>query len=228
MENFNKFKFKLNKLYYFIFKERFSKSINFNFPENINRWDLIQKIIELKKFKSYLEIGCDSDDSFSKIRIENKIGVDPVSGGNFKGTSDQFFSQNKNFFDCIFIDGLHEYDQVYKDLKNSIQFLNKDGIIFLHDTLPSSIHQQAVPRYKRIWNGDVWKVIVNFRTNENYNILTCNIDHGVTILQKVKNKKILNISIKNFKKLKFKDFYNNYKEYMNIVNYDQLLKYLKK
>ena len=228
MENFNKFKFKLNKLYYFIFKERFSKSINFNFPENINRWDLIQKIIELKKFKSYLEIGCDSDDSFSKIRIENKIGVDPVSGGNFKGTSDQFFSQNKDFFDCIFIDGLHEYDQVYKDLKNSIQFLNKDGIIFLHDTLPSSIHQQAVPRYKRIWNGDVWKVIVNFRTNENYNILTCNIDHGVTILQKVKNKKILNISIKNFKKLKFKDFYNNYKEYMNIVNYDQLLKYLKK
>ncbi len=227
METFNKFKFKLNKLYYFIFKERFSKSINFNFPENINRWDLIQKIIELKKFKSYLEIGCDSDDSFSKIRIENKIGVDPVSGGNFKGTSDQFFSQNKDFFDCIFIDGLHEYDQVYKDLKNSIQFLNKDGIIFLHDTLPSSIHQQAVPRYKRIWNGDVWKVIVNFRTNENYNILTCKIDHGVTILQKVKNKKILNISNKNFKKLKFKDFYNNYKEYMNIVNYDQLLKYLK-
>ena len=227
MENFDKFKFKLNKLYYFIFKERFNKSINFNFPNNLNRWDLIQKIIELKKFKSYLEIGCDSNDSFSKIIIEKKVGVDPVAGGNFKGTSDQFFFQNKDYFDCIFIDGLHEYDQVYKDLENSIHFLNNSGIIFLHDTLPSSIHQQAVPRYKRIWNGDVWKVIVNFRTNENYNIVTCNIDHGVTILQKMKNKNILNIYNKEFKKLKFKDFYNNYKEYMNIIDYDQVFEYLK-
>ena len=30
-----------------------------------------------KKFKSYLEIGCQSDVNFSKIKIENKVGVDP-------------------------------------------------------------------------------------------------------------------------------------------------------
>ena len=59
MEKVNKFKFKINKLYYFLFKERFNKKINFNFPQNRNRIDLIQKIIDKKNFNSYLEIGCD-------------------------------------------------------------------------------------------------------------------------------------------------------------------------
>ena len=33
MEKINKFKFKFNKIYYSLFKERFNKSINFDFPE---------------------------------------------------------------------------------------------------------------------------------------------------------------------------------------------------
>ena len=43
MEKINKIKFKFNKIYYSLFKERFDKSINFNFPEDINRWDLISE-----------------------------------------------------------------------------------------------------------------------------------------------------------------------------------------
>ena len=31
-------------------------------------------------------------------------------------TSDEFFIQNKNTFDLIFIDGLHIYEQVIKDI----------------------------------------------------------------------------------------------------------------
>ena len=105
-----------------------------------------------------MEIGCDDNYSFSQIEVEKKIGVDPYSGGNYKGTSDEFFLRNSECFDCIFIDGLHEYDQVYKDIINSLKFLNEGGIILLHDCLPPSIHQQAVPRYKRTWNGDVGKL----------------------------------------------------------------------
>ena len=94
MEKINKIRFKFNKIYYSLFKERFDKSINFDFPEGINRWDLIRKVIKTHNFKSYLEIGCDDDYSFKKINVPEKIGVDPYSGGNFKGTSDQFFSKN--------------------------------------------------------------------------------------------------------------------------------------
>tara|TARA_B110000037_G_scaffold156066_1_gene176002 strand:+ start:169 stop:852 length:684 start_codon:yes stop_codon:yes gene_type:complete len=227
MENFNKKIYFLNKIYYLLFKERFNKKISFDFPKNINRWDLIKRIIKEKKFNSYLEIGCDDDYSFSQIEVEKKIGVDPYSGGNYKGTSDEFFLKNSECFDCIFIDGLHEYDQVYKDIINSLKFLNEGGIILLHDCLPPSIHQQAVPRYKRTWNGDVWKAIVNIRTNANYDTVTCYIDHGVSIIRKQKNVDRLNLNINNFKNLKFKDFYYNYKKYMRLMDYKNIFDYLK-
>ena len=226
MEKINKIKFKFNKIYYFLFKERFNKKINFQFPENINRWDLIKKIINQNNFHSYLEIGCDENHSFDNININHKIGVDPYSGGNFRGTSDHFFSTNRENFDCIFIDGLHEYEQVCKDIKNSLDCLNPKGVILLHDTLPPNIHQQAVPRYKRTWNGDVWKAIVNFRTYENYDIVTCRIDQGVSIIRKINNKDKLNIKIKNFKNLTFKDFYYNYNDYMRIIDYENIFNYL--
>ena len=70
------------------------------------------------------------DDVFNHITIE-KTGVDPVSGGNFRGTSDEFFSQNSKNYDCIFIDGLHVYQQVIKDILNSIKILNNNGVIIL-------------------------------------------------------------------------------------------------
>ena len=228
MEKINKLKFKLNKLYYALFKERFNRSINFNFPDNINRWDLIDKIIKINNFKSYLEIGCDDNYSFNKIHVPEKIGVDPFSGGNFKGTSDEVILQNKKKFDCIFIDGLHEYDQVCKDLENSLDCVNDNGIIFLHDALPATLHQQAVPRYKIIWNGDVWKSIVNFRTRIDCDIVTCKIDHGVSVVRKVLNKDRLDLNMKNFKSLKFEDFYKNYQKYLRVIEYDKIFNYLKK
>ena len=69
-----------NRIYYNLFIERFSKIIDFKFEKNIYRWDLIKEIIKIKKMKSYLEIGCDDDLLFSKIPLDNKIGVDPASG----------------------------------------------------------------------------------------------------------------------------------------------------
>ncbi len=59
MEKINKLQFKLNKIYYYLFKERFDKKIDFDFPHDVNRWDLIQKLINSNNFKNYLEIGCD-------------------------------------------------------------------------------------------------------------------------------------------------------------------------
>ena len=128
-------KFFFAKIYHFLFKEKFKKKLIFNFPKNISRLDLIKRTIIKNNYQSYLEVGCDDDNIFNSINIK-KIGVDPFCGGNFRGTSDEFFSQNKNKFDCIFIDGLHIYKQVKKDILNSIDCLNENGIIILHDCLP--------------------------------------------------------------------------------------------
>jgi len=219
MEKLNPLKKKINKLYYFLFKERFSKKIDFKF-DNRFRWDLIEYLDNKYKFSSYLEIGCNDDELFSRIKIKNKIGIDPVIGGNMKITSDDFFNQNKDYFDCIFIDGLHIYDQVKKDIVNSSKFLNENGFILVHDCLPRSLSSQAVPRYRFTWNGDVWKAIVDLRRDPNLEIFTCLADEGISIIQNKKNSNTLKLD-KKISELKFKDFYYNHKEYMRPISFDK-------
>lgn len=224
MENLNPFKLLLNRLYHYIFVERFSKSLDIPFPKNIYRWDLIQYVINKYQFKKYLEIGCDKDQCFSKIKIEYKLGVDPISGGNIRKTSDQFFLENNEKFDLIFLDGLHTYEQTKKDIDNSLRILNENGIIFIHDCLPRRISHQAIPRYRGSWNGDVWKTIVEFRTKNDLNVFVVQIDFGLGVIKKLPNENILDVSINNFKKLKFKDYYINFNKYMNVKSYDDAKK----
>jgi hypothetical protein len=223
MEKLNPVKLLFNRIYHFFFIERFTKSLKFDFPKDIYRWDLIQCIINKYKFTDYLEIGCDKDQSFSKIVIKNKVGVDPISGGTVRDTSDNFFRYNNEKFDIIFIDGLHHYEQVTKDVYNSLNILNDNGYILIHDCLPRRISHQAIPRYRGSWNGDVWKAIVELRTKNELEVSTCEIDFGVAIIKKKYNSKPLKIQTRNFKKLKFKDYYHNNKEFMNIISYKRAL-----
>ena len=224
MENLNPIKLFINRIYYFLFVERFNKKLLFNFPEKIFRWDLIQFLIDKYKYSTYLEIGCDKDQSFSKIKIPHKVGVDPISGGTIRITSDNFYKTNKEKFDIIFIDGLHHYEQVIEDINNAIDILNDNGHILVHDCLPRTIAHQAIPRYRGSWNGDVWKSIVELRTRKNLDVFTCEIDFGVGIIQKRKNSKLLELEINNFKNLKFKDYFHRNKEFMNVISYDEALK----
>ena len=224
MSEIKNFLFKINKIYNYIFGEKFYKKLNFNWSEYPNRLEIIQNIITSRKYKKYLEIGCDKDQIFSNIVIDFKIGVDPVQGGNVRKTSDDFFKSNTDKFDIIFIDGLHEYDQVNKDIKNSLKTLNDGGVILLHDCLPKSYFHQALPRSRMSWNGDVWKNIVESRTNSEIDTYTCFADQGIGIIFNRPNRNKLIISINNFKKLKFRDFYYNYKEYLNIINSEEINK----
>ena len=225
LEQNRKSNFLFNKLYHIVFGEKFSKKINFKF-DNKNRVELIKYMIENKNYKKYLEIGCHNDEVFNKISIE-KIGVDPVSGGNFRGTSDEFFKKNKSNFDCIFIDGLHEYKQVKRDILNSIKFLENDGIIILHDCLPPSIDRQRVPRTRYTWNGDVWKAIVEVRTWSHVDTYTILSDQGLGIIQKKYNSDILNLKITNFDKLSYKFFYENYPILMRTIYFEEFIKITK-
>ena len=96
MEKLNKFTKIFKKIYYETFIERFKDKLVYNFPSDYYRWDLIEYLINKNNYSDYLEIGCDKDQLFSKIKIKNKIGVDPVSGGNVRKTSDDFFKENKH------------------------------------------------------------------------------------------------------------------------------------
>ena len=64
--------------------------------------------------------------------------------------------------------------------------------------------------------------IVEFRTKEELDTYTCYADQGIGIILKRKNRNKLDIKIDNFSKLKFSSFFKNYKEFMNIIEHQEL------
>ena len=224
MEKLNPLKLLFNRFYHFFFVERFYKFLKIDFPEGIYRWDLIQFIIDKYKFRSYLEIGCDKDQCFSKININEKIGVDPISGGNIRKTSDEFFLNNNKNFDVIFLDGLHTYEQTKKDIINSLKILNLNGVIFINNCLQRRISHKAILRYRGSWNGDVWKTIVELRTKKDLDVFVTQIDFEIGVIRKKNNTETLDLKLSNYKKLKFKDYYYNFNRFMRVKSFDEAKK----
>lgn len=100
------------------------------------RGDLILSILGELEAKSFLEIGVAEGDVHRRINLENKVGVDPFEvccPTVLKMTSDEFFQQNEDRFDVIFIDGDHSFEQSRKDFYNSVEALNNYGVILMHD-----------------------------------------------------------------------------------------------
>ena len=83
--------------------------------------------------------------------------------------------------------------------------------------MPKNFISQAVPRACAIWNGDAWKNIVESRTKLEIDTYVVYADNGIGMILKRPNKNILNLNTNNFNKLKFKDYFYNYKHYLNIV-----------
>ena len=212
----------------FLFKKIFGEkdlgNLNFDFESRKNRMSIVQEIIDKKNYSSYLEIGTFKDELFSEIKCKKKVGVDPTSGGTNRETSDSFFLKNNDKFDCIFIDGLHYYYQVKKDIINSLNSLNDDGIILMHDCLPKNVFAQMTPRCTWDWNGDVWKALVEFRTKPSLDCYTCYADHGIGVILKRKNNNPLYLDLNDFSKLKFENYFYNHKKLMNIVEFQDLIK----
>ncbi len=204
-----------------------SKKIDISFKNKKNRLEIVQNILNLKKYKSYLEIGTFKNDLFNHVQCNVKVGVDPVSGGNIRKTSDAFFLENNQKFDLIFIDGLHHYEQVKRDIFNSLKFLNNKGIILLHDCLPRNYYYQAVPRSQINWNGDTWKAFLEIRNQTIYDTYCCNADEGIGVILKRDNLNPLNMNIESFHNFNFNKFATNYEKYLNLIEYENLIKILK-
>jgi len=217
---------KLKKRYYKL-KNLYYGKINFDFENQPKRWELINDIIKNNDYSSYLEIGCFNNECFDKINIESKIGVDPLKGGTIRKTSDDFFETNIKKFDIIFIDGLHEYSQIKKDILNSIKFLKIGGTILCHDSLPEEYSDQTVPYSLGIWSGDVWKAIVEFRTLEGLDVCVCTIDRGVSVIKIRSNNNLLSLKNSNYKNLNFKFYFKNYSRIMNTKNFKECINFAK-
>jgi hypothetical protein len=163
-------------------------------PNQYNRIQIIQKVIDRVAAENYLEIGVFNGDCFLEIRCHRKTAVDPAPTIPFKQrlkrwdknlrikiratTSDDFFAglQAGIKFDVVFIDGLHTYEQALRDVENSLRFLSEGGVILMHDCNPTfaaaahpagSLAEAAamnLPGWTGEWTGDVWKTICRLRS----------------------------------------------------------------
>jgi len=148
-------------------------------------------------------------------------------------TSNKFFKEKaKKMFknkkiDIAFIDGLHHYKQVLKDILNCLNYLSDKGVIIIHDCNPTSQKMQIVPRIQEEWTGDVWKSIVNLRSfRKDLNIFVINSDYGTGIIRKGEPENMLNYSKKKIERMSYKYFNMNRKLLLNLKNIKFLNKFL--
>lgn len=169
------------------------------------RWDIINHLIKKNNYKSYLEIGYYKGWSFDRVECERKTAVDPNPCKEpwmeeneyssmlfadeepvniYKLTSDDFFGLFRGFtYDIIFIDGLHESQQVNRDIQNALKHLSPGGTIVLHDCNPSTEEMTLGGTVNGEWTGDVYKSFCKYRAthlNETYVVDT---DYGVGIIK---------------------------------------------
>lgn len=146
----------------------------------MNRVEIINTISALIGALQYLEIGIAEGNTLVNVNVPNKVGVDP--NPRYKAMdkkrieeihqieiheieSDHFFFYNTRYFDVVFVDGLHIYEQAIKDILNSLNFLNHNGFVVVHDILPKDEKSASRDRSTFEWNGDVWKVVYDIYKN---------------------------------------------------------------
>lgn len=187
------------------------------------RDEIINLLIEKINAKKYLEIGVCNGINFSKIKCDYKIGVDLDLNtiATHHMTSDDFFRQNTEKFDVIFIDGLHYSEQVLRDIINSLEVLNEGGYIVCHDMNPEKEEYQLVPpAFNGPWTGDCWKAFVTLRQMvDNLEMFVVNTDYGCGVISKGKQN-----LVKITESLIYENFNKNRKEWLNLIEVEDFKK----
>jgi len=149
-------------------------------PRRLNR------LAEALDCKTYLEIGVSEGITFNAVNVETKTGVDPDFQFDWQAShdgthtrllplsSDAFFAQEPigSRFDLIFIDGLHTYDQTYRDLQNALLYSHPGTVVLIDDTIPCDAYSccrdqneairlraQSTGIANAIWHGDTYKIM---------------------------------------------------------------------
>ncbi|HEY1448014.1 MAG TPA: class I SAM-dependent methyltransferase [Caulobacteraceae bacterium] len=149
-----------------------------------DRATVVKKLVSLTDAPRYLEIGCAENLLFDKVMAAFKVGVDPAQGGTHRMTSDAFFADNFETFDVVFIDGLHHYDQVRRDIVNALKVVRPGGWIALHDMFPRDWIEEHVPQIATSrWTGDGWKAAFELIASTGVDFRLVAIDHGVGIIR---------------------------------------------
>lgn len=243
--------------------------------QKFTRLQLIQRFIDELNAERYLEIGVFKGDVFLNVNCKIKFGVDPkfrIGKGKrlthnmlwklsergilfIETTSTDFFQNNKTHLrekppKVVFIDGLHTFEQTLEDVYNTLNWLDKGGVIILHDcnpphkacATPASSIPEAKQKYESEnndggwtgdWCGDTWKVIPYLlKHNSQLNICVLDTDYGLGVIsQKVpcdpyqyNSMHHNNHGLDEFESLSYGDLDANRKEMLNLKDLSDLEK----
>ena len=62
-------------------------------------------------------------------------------------------------FDLAFLDGMHRFEVLLRDLINTERHMAPNGMIVLHDTAPYTARMTGRDALPGPWTGDVWKLL---------------------------------------------------------------------
>lgn len=175
----------------------------------MTRWEIINAIIADRGYKSFLEIGTKYGETFSQVKTPVKVSVDPSpdTKATYIMTSDEYFQKHKDRFDIVFIDGLHECKQAFRDVQNALEILNSGGVIVMHDCHPQTEEMQEEYHGQYFWTGDVWKAFVQLREMLAHEMYVIDQDFGCGIIDTKKRRKTPPPQrIVNMKSLTYRDF----------------------
>jgi hypothetical protein len=148
----------------------------------------LNKILEvMPKGARYLEIGVETGHTFFEVMAAHKTAVDPYFQFDLEVAqasdpsihyhqvpSDEFFkSKEKNLkYDLIFLDGLHTWDQTYRDFCNAILATHDHSVIMIDDIFPCDVFSCNRDQFEgtmmrqfmtgdssNAWHGDTYKII---------------------------------------------------------------------
>lgn len=152
---------------------------------------LINNLAQKYQAEHYLEIGVCQGTTFLAVDMPSKTGVAPLfrfDVSEFSRPGCHFISLNSDDFfaslprpdlppvwDIVYIDGLHHFEQAYRDFENSLRFSHENSLIIMDDTVPCNPfsalrnHRFGLEVAKSLglgkvlpntWHGDVYKTLL--------------------------------------------------------------------
>jgi len=156
--------------------------------------DIIEQIAKGMKESgagsSYLELGISKAKCFNRVApyFEKRVAVDINDVGKYIdvslqnditrryiGKTDDFFAGDSDFYNLIFIDASHHFEDMKRDFLNAYKSLYHNGLIIIHDTFApnSDFAEHCLDSYK----------IIDFLSENNYEAVTLPFYYGLTIVR---------------------------------------------
>jgi hypothetical protein len=224
----------------------------------MNRQQVIQQLMHEKGLKNYLEIGVFNGHIFFRVKSNFKLAVDPdfrfrtgrkilktilnpynFFNRYFRKTSDDFFRDDApsvlkgRQLDLALVDGMHEFDYALRDVENTLGYLQKNGVIVMHDCNPQtpeaacSFAEWKARNFSGQWNGDVWKAILQLRTRGDINVFVLDCDHGLGVVTYGQPEKQLHFTREQIAGFTYDDLARNRAEWLNLKPASYFQEYFK-